>query len=32
VMTERSPQQEELFVALDLQTLAQQLGNTLRKP
>ena len=32
VMTERSPQQEELFVVLDLQTLAQQLGNTLRKP
>jgi transposase len=32
VITERSPQQEELFVALDLQTLAQQLGNTLRKP
>jgi len=32
VMTERSPQQEELFVALDLQTLAQQVGNTLRKP
>jgi transposase len=32
VMTERSPQQEELFVALELQTLAQQLGNTLRKP
>ena len=32
VITERSPQQEELFVALDLQTLAQHLGNTLRKP
>jgi transposase len=32
VITERSPQQEELFVALDLQTLAQQVGNTLRKP
>ena len=32
VMTERRPQQEELFVALDLQTLAQQLGHTLRKP
>ena len=32
VMTERSPPQEELFVALDLQTLAQQWGHTLRKP
>ncbi|HET6843297.1 MAG TPA: hypothetical protein VFK06_16710, partial [Candidatus Angelobacter sp.] len=28
VITERSPEQEELFIALDIETLAQQLGNT----
>jgi transposase len=32
VITERSPEQEELFVALDLQTLAEQLGNTVLEP
>jgi transposase len=32
VITERSPEQEELFVALDLGTLAEQLGNTVLKP
>jgi len=29
VITERSPEQEDLFAALDLRSLAQQLGNTL---
>jgi transposase len=28
VVTERSPEQEELFISLDLEILAQQLGNT----
>jgi transposase len=32
VITERSPEQEELFIALDLETLAQQLGNTVLNP
>ena len=32
VITERSPEQEELFSALDLETLAQQLGNTVLHP
>ena len=32
VITERSPEQEELFVALDLRTLAEQLGNTVLNP
>jgi len=32
VITERRPEQEELFIALDLETLAQQLGNTGLKP
>jgi len=32
VITERRPEQEELFIALDLETLAQQLGNTVLKP
>jgi transposase len=32
VITARSPEQEELFVALDLRTLAEQLGNTLLNP
>jgi hypothetical protein len=32
VVTERSPAQEELFVARDLRTLAEQLGNTVRNP
>jgi transposase len=32
VITERSPEQEKLFVALDLQTLAEQLGNTVLNP
>jgi transposase len=32
VITERSPEQEELFLSLDLETLAQQLGNTVLNP
>jgi len=32
VITERSPEQEELFVALDLRALAEQLGNTVLEP
>jgi transposase len=32
VITERSPEQEELFIALNLETLAQQLGNTVLHP
>ena len=32
VITERSPEQEELFISLDLETLAQQLGNTVLHP
>jgi transposase len=32
VITTRSPEQEELFVALDLRTLAEQLGNTVLNP
>jgi transposase len=32
VLTARSPEQEELFVALDLRTLAEQLGNTVLNP
>ena len=32
VITERSPEKEELFSALDLETLAQQLGNTVLHP
>ena len=32
VITARSPEQEELFVALDLQALAEQLGNTVLEP
>ena len=32
VITERSPEQEELFIALDIETLAQQLGNTVLHP
>jgi len=32
VLTERSPEQEELFISLDLETLAQQLGNTVLNP
>jgi transposase len=32
VITERSPEQEALFIALDLQTLARQLGNTVLNP
>jgi hypothetical protein len=32
VITERSPEQVELFSALDLETLAQQLGNTVLHP
>jgi transposase len=32
VITERSPEQEELFVALDLGTLTEQLGNTVLNP
>ena len=32
VLTERSPEQEELFISLDLATLAQQLGNTVLNP
>ncbi len=32
VITERSPEQEELFISLDLETLAQQLGNTVLNP
>ena len=32
VITERSPEQEELFISLALETLAQQLGNTVLKP
>jgi len=28
VITERSPEQEELFISLNLETLARQLGNT----
>jgi transposase len=32
VITERSPEQETLFMSLDLETLAQQLGNTVLKP
>lgn len=32
VITERSPEQEELFASLDLETLARQLGNTVLNP
>jgi hypothetical protein len=32
VITERSPEQEALFIALDIETLAQQLGNTVLHP
>lgn len=32
VVTERSPEQEELFISLDLEILAQQLGNTVLHP
>ena len=32
VITTRSPEQEHLFVALDLRTLAEQLGNTVLNP
>src|SRR5213594_1980541 len=32
VITERSPEQEELFIALDIETLAQQLGNPVLHP
>jgi len=32
VITERSPEQEKLFIALDIETLAQQLGNTVLHP
>jgi len=32
VITARSPEQEELFISLDLETLAQQLGNTVLHP
>ena len=32
VITERSPEQEELFISLDLQSLAKQLGNTVSNP
>jgi transposase len=32
VLAERSPEQEELFIALDLETLARQWGNTVLNP
>ena len=32
VITERSPEQEELFLALHLRTLAEQLGNRVLNP
>ncbi len=32
VITERSPEQETLFISLDLETLARQWGNTVLKP
>ncbi len=32
VITARSPEQEELFISLGLETLAQQLGNTVLTP
>src|SRR5712691_2639651 len=32
VITTRSPEQEQLFVALDLRTLAEQLGHTVLNP
>jgi len=32
VITARSPEQEELFISLDLETLARQLGNTVLNP
>jgi transposase len=32
VITERTPEQEILFISLDLETLARQLGNTILKP
>jgi transposase len=32
VITERSPEQEALFMALDVETLARQLGNTVLHP
>jgi transposase len=32
VITERSPEQEALFIALGLETLAQRLGNTVLNP
>ena len=32
VITARSPEQEELFVALDLRTLAEQWGHTVLTP
>lgn len=32
VITERSPEQEELFAALDLGSLAEQLGNRVLNP
>ena len=32
VITARSPEQEELFISLGLETLAQQLGNTVLNP
>jgi len=32
VITERSPEQKELFIALDIETLAQQVGNTVLHP
>lgn len=32
VITERSPEQEELFISLDLQSLAKQLGNRVLNP
>ncbi len=32
VITARSPEQEDLFISLGLETLAQQLGNTVLTP
>ena len=32
VITERSPEQEKLFIALGLGTLARQLGNRVLNP
>src|SRR3989441_7685254 len=32
VITERSPEQETLFISLDVETLARQWGNTVLKP